>query len=76
MEGRIALSDEAVARLLVGLSVEISVGEPWDFDSPDGQSALKGRISAVDQDQPSPWKRYTCPYLLRWKGAFPVQASS
>ena len=48
----IELTEEQVARLLVGKSVRISIGEPWDFESPDGQNALKGRITAVGQDDP------------------------
>ena len=52
LDGWITLSEEAVAGLLVGLPVEISVGEPWDFESPDGRNALKGRIAAVGQDDP------------------------
>lgn len=48
----IALSEESVSNLLVGRRVSISVGEPWDFESPDGRNALKGRITAVGQDDP------------------------
>jgi hypothetical protein len=43
----ITLSEERVVRLLIGRHVEISVGEPWDFESPDGQNALRGRITGV-----------------------------
>lgn len=34
-------------RLLVGKEVEISVGEPWDFESPNGQGLLRGRVAQV-----------------------------
>ena len=36
-----------MGRLLTGRSVEISVGEPWDFEGPDGPNALRGRIVEV-----------------------------
>ena len=52
MEWKITLSEEAVARLLVGMPVEISVGEPWDFEGPDGPNALKGVITAAGEDVP------------------------
>ena len=44
----ITLTDEQLVRLLVGSEVSISVGEPWDFASGDGQGVLKGRIVEVD----------------------------
>ena len=40
----ITLNEEQVGRLLTGRRVEISVGEPWDFESPDGPNVLRGRI--------------------------------
>lgn len=43
----ITLSEERVGRLLVGKTVLISVGEPWDFESPDGDNVLRGRIRTV-----------------------------
>jgi hypothetical protein len=43
----ITLSEEQVGELLAGRRVEISVGEPWDFESPDGENALRGTIVAV-----------------------------
>ena len=43
----ITLSEERVGRLLVGKTVLISVGEPWDFESPDGENTLRGRICTV-----------------------------
>jgi hypothetical protein len=43
----ITLSEEQVGRLLTGRRVEISVGEPWDFEGPDGPNALRGRIVDV-----------------------------
>lgn len=43
----ITLSEEQVGRLLTGRHVEISVGEPWDFEGPDGPNALRGRIVGV-----------------------------
>jgi hypothetical protein len=41
------LGEEQVGRLLVGRPVRVSVGEPWDFESADGQGVLKGRIKEV-----------------------------
>jgi hypothetical protein len=41
------LSEEKVGRLLVGRQVTVSVGELWDFESPDGQGVLNGRIVGV-----------------------------
>lgn len=41
------LTEEQLARLLVGKMVEISVGEPWDFEYPDGESSLSGRVATV-----------------------------
>lgn len=38
-------------RLLVGSEVSVSVGEPWDFVSADGQGVLKGRIVEVDHGE-------------------------
>lgn len=49
----ITLSEESVSRVLVGRLVSISVGEPWDFEGPDGPNALNGRITAVGQDEAS-----------------------
>jgi len=43
----ITLNEEQVGRLLTGRRVEISVGEPWDFESPDGPNALRGHIVEV-----------------------------
>lgn len=43
----ITLSEEQVRRLLTGRHVEISVGEPWDFEGPDGPNTLRGRIVEV-----------------------------
>jgi hypothetical protein len=43
----ITLSEEQVGELLVGRRVEISVGETWGFESPDGENTLKGTIVAV-----------------------------
>lgn len=44
----ITLTDEQLVRLLIGSEISISVGEPWDFASSDGQGVLKGRIVEVD----------------------------
>ena len=38
------MSEEQAGRLLTGRPVEISVGEPWDFEGPYGPNALRGRI--------------------------------
>jgi len=43
----ISLRDESVARLLVGQDVEVSVGEPWDFEGPDGPNLVLGRVTRV-----------------------------
>lgn len=43
----IQLTEEQVGRLLTGRAVTISVGEPWDFESPDGENTLRGRIVEV-----------------------------
>lgn len=48
----ITLSEEQVGRLLKGRPVEISVGEPWDFEGPDGPNALRGRIVEVFPGEP------------------------
>ena len=50
----ITLSEEEVGRLLVGRSVSISVGEPWDFEGPDGPNALKGEILAIRENPEAP----------------------
>jgi len=34
--------------------VSISVGEPWDFESPDGQNLLGGQIVAVRENPEVP----------------------
>lgn len=40
--------EQAVNRVLVGRAVAVSVGEPWDFESEDGQNVLLGAIESVD----------------------------
>lgn len=47
MGKRITLRDEAVARLLVGKEVEVSVSEPFDFEYPGEGGLLRGRITAA-----------------------------
>lgn len=47
----IRLTEEQVGRLLSGRAVTISVGEPWDFTSPDGENILAGRIASVFGDE-------------------------
>ena len=42
------MSEQTVAGLLIGREVEISVGEPWDFEYPGGEGRLRGRISATE----------------------------
>lgn len=49
----IELSREQAARLLVGHSVEVSVSEPWDFESRDGSNRLVGRVVAVVGEEAS-----------------------
>lgn len=41
------LREERVAALLKGRAVVIAVGEPWDFESPDGKNVLHGRVAEV-----------------------------
>lgn len=43
----ITLSEGQVGELLLGRKVELSIGEPWDFESEDGENVLKGIIVAV-----------------------------
>lgn len=50
----ITLSEQEVGRLLVGRPVSISVGEPWDFESPDGQNALGGEILEIRENREAP----------------------
>ena len=38
------MREERVASLLEGEAVEVSVGEPWDFESPAGAGRLEGEI--------------------------------
>lgn len=47
----IELTEEQVGRLLAGRTVTISVGEPWDFASPDGENILRGRIAGVSNEE-------------------------
>lgn len=46
--GEIARGEEAAARLLIGRAVTVSVGEPWDFEGPDGTNRLEGRIVGAE----------------------------
>ena len=39
-----SLAEQSVVRLLKGRAVEVSVGEPWDFDSGAGPNRLEGEI--------------------------------
>lgn len=44
----------------MGHEVTVSVGEPWDFESTDGQGRLEGRIVAVsdtEQERRDQWVR-------------------
>lgn len=47
----ITLSEAQIGRLLVGRRVSISVGEPWDFTSDDGDNVLRGEITEVGYGQ-------------------------
>lgn len=38
----------------MGRSVSISVGEPWDFEGPDGPNALKGEILELRENPEAP----------------------
>ena len=42
------LNQAQMARLLIGHEVVIGVGEPWNFEGPDGSGRLQGRIVAVN----------------------------
>jgi hypothetical protein len=41
---QMSLAEQSVVRLLKGRAVEVSVGEPWDFESPAGPNRLEGEI--------------------------------
>lgn len=41
------LSGDKVGELLLGREVALSIGEPWDFESPDGEGALKGKVVGI-----------------------------
>ena len=41
------LREERVAALLKGRALVIAVGEPWDFEGPDGKHVLHGRVAEV-----------------------------
>ena len=51
------LNEKQMARLLVGHEVVVGVGEPWNFESPDGPGRLTGKVVDVrgadepDQEQ-------------------------
>ena len=36
---------------LIGKKVELSIGEPWDFQSPDGENILLGVIRGVSKSE-------------------------
>lgn len=40
----LSLREESVARLLRGKEVLIDVGEPFDFEGPDGENEVRGRV--------------------------------
>ncbi len=40
----LSLREESVARLLRGKEVLIDVGEPFDFEGPDGENEIRGRV--------------------------------
>jgi hypothetical protein len=41
---RMSLAEQSVVRLLKGRTIEVSVGEPWDFETPAGPNRLEGEI--------------------------------
>lgn len=49
----ITLTEQQLERVLIGSEVVISVGEPWNFSSADGEGVLAGRIVKVDHGDPS-----------------------
>ncbi len=49
----ITLSEQQLERVLVGSEVVVTVGEPWDFTSPDGEGVLLGRIVQVAHGDPA-----------------------
>lgn len=50
----ITLSEKRVGALLTGCEVAVSVGEPWDFSSADGDNVLRGRIEVVRTNPEAP----------------------
>lgn len=41
---QMSLAEQSVVRLLKGRAIEVSVGEPWDFESTAGPNRLEGEI--------------------------------
>jgi len=50
----ITLSDERVAKLLVGHPVVVYVSDPFGFEYPDGGDALRGRVVDVRSGDDAP----------------------
>lgn len=41
---QMSLAEQSVLRLLKGRAIEVTVGEPWDFESTAGPNRLEGEI--------------------------------
>lgn len=41
-------------RVLIGSPVRLSIGEPWDFESPDGRGTLDGRVLRIEREGERP----------------------
>jgi hypothetical protein len=41
---RMNLVEQSVVRLLKGWEIEVSMGEPWGFETPEGPNPLEGEI--------------------------------
>lgn len=49
----ITLTKQQLERVLIGSEVLVSVGEPWNFSSADGEGVLAGRIVGADHGNPA-----------------------
>lgn len=49
----VTLTEQQLERVLVGSEVFVSVGEPWDFKSADGEGMVNGRVVKVEYGDPS-----------------------
>lgn len=49
----ITLTEQQLERVLIGSEVVVTIGEPWNFSSRDGEGVLNGRIVGVDHGESS-----------------------